>query len=71
MTLGSDPKPAEIARELASWRAYLETGSERAAAARLGVHVQTVKRHLALLKAEYRVRTLAQLADVLAREKVA
>lgn len=57
-------------RELASWDAYLETGSIRAAAERLGIHDQTVKRHLSLLKDEYGVRTLAQLARALGATKV-
>jgi predicted ArsR family transcriptional regulator len=54
-----------------SWNAYLETGSEERAAKKLGVHVQTVKRHIGLLKAEHNVRTAAQLADALARAEVA
>lgn len=54
-------------RELASWRAYLETGSVKAAAHRLGVHEQTVKKHLAALRVRYGVRTNAQLADAMAR----
>lgn len=57
--------------ELLTWKTYLETGSERKAAAKLGIHVQTVKRHIELLKAEQRVKTLAQLADALARTEVA
>jgi DNA-binding CsgD family transcriptional regulator len=58
-------------RELASWRAYLETGSMKAAAHRLGVHEQTVKQHLARLRRQYRVTTNAQLAVALEREGVA
>lgn len=59
------------ARERASWFAYLATGSYREAGKRLGVHPDTIRRHIALLKAEYRVKTNAQLAAVLAREGVA
>lgn len=56
-------------RELASWEAYLETGSLRMAAIMLGVHEQTVKRHLSLLKEEFGVRTLAQLAHAISATK--
>ena len=59
------------ARERASWDCYLATGSYRAAAKRLGVHPDTIQRHIALLRAEYRVKTNAQLAVALAREGVA
>ena len=58
-------------KELASWKAYLETGSMKAAAHKLGVHEQTVKQHLAKLRREFRVTTNAQLADALARVEVA
>jgi predicted ArsR family transcriptional regulator len=58
-------------RELRTWKAYLETGTEQRAADKLGVHVQTVKRHLDLLKAEHRVKTLAQLAVAMGRSEVA
>lgn len=58
-------------RELQSWRAYLETGSYREAGRRLRIHEDTVRRHVALLKAEAGVRTNAQLADALARAEVA
>jgi len=53
--------------ELRSFAAYLETGSVKAAAHKLGVHEQTVKKHLARLRARYGVRTNAQLADAIAR----
>lgn len=58
-------------REYRSWEAYLETGSEKRAAFQLGVHVQTVKRHIAMLKAEHRCDTLAQLAVAIERERAA
>lgn len=58
-------------RELRSWRAYLETGSEKEAAAMLCIHVKTVQHHIAMLKAEYGVKTMAQLAVMLERERVA
>jgi DNA-binding NarL/FixJ family response regulator len=54
-------------RELASWAAYLETGSVKAAAHKLHVHEQTVKKHLTALRGRYGVRTNAQLADAMAR----
>lgn len=52
-------------RELSTWRAYLATGSERAAAVALGISVATVKRHISMLKAEYGARNLAELALML------
>lgn len=58
-------------RELRSWEAYLETGSYRDAARRLHVHEDTIRRHVAMLKAEHCVKTTAQLAAVLERAKVA
>lgn len=51
--------------EIRSWKAYLETGSYREAARRLHVHEDTVRRHVALLKAEHGVKTTAQLAVAL------
>lgn len=61
----------ERERELASARAYLDTGSYARAGKQLGIHGDTVRRHVTLLKAEYEVRTFAQLAVALEREKVA
>lgn len=61
----------ERERELIAWRTYLETGSMRAAAVRLGVHEITVRKRIAALRETYDVRTNAQLADLLARRDVA
>lgn len=61
----------ERERDLIAWRAYLETGSYREAGRLLGWHADTIRRHISLLKAEYRVRTTAQLAVALERDKVA
>jgi predicted ArsR family transcriptional regulator len=58
-------------RMKAAWRAYLDTGSMKAAAARLGIHEITVRKRIAVLREMYDVRTNAQLADVLARRDVA
>lgn len=55
-------------RELQSWRAYLETGSMRKAAAKLGIHEITVRKHIAVLRETYDVQTNAQLAVALERE---
>jgi predicted ArsR family transcriptional regulator len=57
-------------RDLASWNAYLVTGSYRAAGKQLGIHADTVRRHVAGLKAEYGVTTTAQLAVALGRVRV-
>jgi DNA-binding CsgD family transcriptional regulator len=56
-------------RELETWAAYLETGSYRMTALRLGVHEQTVKRHIGMLKDVYGVKTNAQLAVILERSR--
>jgi DNA-binding CsgD family transcriptional regulator len=58
-------------RELQSWAAYLETGSYREAGKRLGIHADTVRRHVSLLKAEHGAKTTAQLAVRLAQAFVA
>jgi hypothetical protein len=50
-----------------AWRAYLETGSMREAARRVGVHEITIRKRIAVLRDIHNVRTNAQLADVLAR----
>jgi DNA-binding NarL/FixJ family response regulator len=55
-------------RELDSLRAYIETGSVREAARSLGVHEQTVKRHLANVRSRLGVRTNAQAALALASQ---
>jgi DNA-binding CsgD family transcriptional regulator len=57
--------PAE--KERRSWEAYLETGSYREAGRRLGIHEDTVRRHVASLKDQHGVKTTAQLAVRLAR----
>lgn len=54
-------------RERLSWDAYLATGSMRKAATQLGLHEITVRKHIAVLRQHYGVRTNAQLADALAR----
>ena len=59
------PEPTE--RQLAAWTAYLETGSMRKAAARLGCHEITVRKRIAALRDVYGVQTNVQLADAIAR----
>lgn len=61
----------ERERDLIAWRAYLETGSMKRAALKLGVHEITVRKRIAALRETYAVTTNAQLADVLARQAVA
>ena len=61
----------ERERELASWRAYLASRTYREAGRMLGVHADTIRRHIALLRTEYGVKTNAQLAVALERERVA
>ena len=58
-------------RELRTWNAYLETGSMKAAAHRLGCHEITVRKHIGTLRREYGVQTNAQLAIALERAGVA
>ena len=41
----------------------------RKAAARLGIHEITIRKHIAVLRETYGVATNAQLADVLARSQ--
>ena len=53
--------------ELDAWAAYLETGSMREAARRLGVHEVTVKKRIGVLRDLYGVRTNAQLAVAIER----
>lgn len=55
-------------RELQSWRAYLETGSMKRAAAKLGIHEITVRKHIAVLRETYGVVTNAQLAVAIERK---
>jgi DNA-binding NarL/FixJ family response regulator len=53
--------------ELQAWEAYLNTGSMRLAARRLGVHEVTVRKRIAALKDRYDVRSTAQLAVAIER----
>jgi DNA-binding transcriptional LysR family regulator len=62
---------SELEKALKSWRAYLETGSMKKAAAQLGLHDITVRRHIAVLRETYGVKTNVQLAVVLERRRVA
>jgi DNA-binding NarL/FixJ family response regulator len=57
------------ASERAVVLAVLETGSEKAAADRLGRSPSTIKNHLANARSKAGVDTTAQLAWFLAREK--
>lgn len=57
--------------QLAAWHAYLETGSMRKAARKLGVHDITVRKRIAALRDVYDVETNAQLAVALERDRVA
>lgn len=61
----------ELDKALRSWRAYLETGSMKKAGARLGIHDITVRRHIAVLRETYGVKTNVQLAVALERRRVA
>jgi DNA-binding CsgD family transcriptional regulator len=54
-----------------SWTAYLELGSMKAAAARLGIHEITVRKRIAALRDMYGVKTNVQLAVALERRRVA
>lgn len=63
-TLGSDPTD----RELATLRAYVASGSVKEAAAQLGVHEQTVKRHLANIRSRLGVESNVQAVLRLARQ---
>jgi DNA-binding NarL/FixJ family response regulator len=54
--------------EARSWAAYLQEGSVKRAAESLGVHEQTVKRHLANIRSRLGVTSNAQAAFVLARQ---
>jgi len=56
------------ATDMDAWRAYLDTGSVREAARRLGVHEQTVKRHLSAIRSRLGVKTNAQAAAKLAHQ---
>ncbi len=56
-------------RQLDAWDAYLEMGSMREAAARLGVHEITVRKRIAELRQVYEVRTNVQLAVLIERER--
>lgn len=58
-------------REIESWRAYLATGSMKKAAAQLGIHEITVRKHIAALRESNNVKTNAQLAVALERLGVA
>jgi DNA-binding NarL/FixJ family response regulator len=51
-----------------AWNAYMDAGSVRDAARRLGVHEQTVKRHLSAIRSRLGVKTNAQAALILARQ---
>jgi len=57
--------------EMEAWRAYLETGSMRIAAHRLGVHEITVRKRIAVLRDRYDVQTNAQLAVAIERDRIA
>ena len=54
--------------ERRSWDAYLETGSVKAAAAKLDLNQTTVKRHLSAIRSRLGVDTNAQAASILARQ---
>lgn len=56
-------------RQLDAWDAYLETGSMRRAADRLGIHEITVRKRIAELRQVYDVRTNVQLAVAIERER--
>jgi len=59
------------ARQLDAWSAYVETGSMKGAAARLGVHDITVRKRIAELRDVYGVRTNVQLAVAIERNRAA
>jgi DNA-binding CsgD family transcriptional regulator len=59
------------ARQLQVWFAYLETGSMQKAGAQLGIHEQTVKRYIGQLKDIFGVKTTAQLAVEIERNRAA
>lgn len=52
-----------------AWAAYVETGSMRGAAAKLGIHEITVRKRIAVLRDIYGVRTNVQLAIAIERER--
>lgn len=56
------------ALELLAWSAYVETGSMRLAAKRLGVHEITVRKRIAALRDSYNVRNNVQLAIAIERD---
>jgi DNA-binding NarL/FixJ family response regulator len=56
-------EPTDV--ELYALRAYLKTGSARAAAAALGLAEQTVKNHLASIRSKLGVRKTIQAAYIL------
>ena len=64
----TDDRPADrtTAREVTVVAAVLETGSEKAAAHRLGVSHSTVKHHLANARSKVGAETTAQLVWILA-----
>lgn len=64
MTPTDQPTPADMD----AWNAYMDAGSVRDAARRLGVHEQTVKRHLSAIRSRLGVKTNAQAALILARQ---
>jgi hypothetical protein len=66
---GSDPTAREL-EVLAAWEAYLEAGSMREAARTLGCHEITVRKRIAVLRDWYNVRTNAQLAVAIERDRM-
>jgi DNA-binding transcriptional LysR family regulator len=63
----SEPTP----RQLDAWAAYVDTGSMKAAAERVGVHEITVRKRIAELRDVYGVRTNVQLAVAIERNRAA
>lgn len=58
-------------KQLAAWYAYLDTGSMKAAAERLGVHEITVRKRIDELRDVFNVRTNVQLAVAIERNRAA
>lgn len=55
--------------EYDAWDAYLETGSMRLAAVKLGVHEITVRKRIAALRESHNVKNNVQLAIAIERER--
>jgi DNA-binding NarL/FixJ family response regulator len=57
-----------LVAEQRSWEAYIATGSVKRAAKQLGVHEQTIKRHLSAIRSRLGVETNVQAAVLLASQ---